>query len=96
MPTLPIDRQEVIPVSKAGRNLGRLLDELKKGKREKFILARNNDLEAVLVPIEVYEKMQEAEELVDDLEIALMVKERETRDTGRRLRHADIKKKYGL
>ena len=96
MATLSIDRQEVVPVSKAGRNLGRLLDELKKGKREKFVLARNNDLEAVVIPIEAYEKMQEAEELVDDLEIALMVKEREARDTGRRLRHADIKKKYGL
>ena len=96
MATLHIDRQEVVSVSKAGRNLGRLLNEMKKGKREKFVLARNNDLEAVIIPIETYEKMQEAEELVDDLEIALMVKEREAQDTGKRLRHADIKKKYGL
>jgi hypothetical protein len=34
MATLQIDRQEIIPVSKAGKNLGRLLDEMKKGKRK--------------------------------------------------------------
>ena len=49
---------------------------IKTGQAEKIIISRNNELEAVIIPIEEFEKVKEAFELVEHLEIFQLVSKR--------------------
>jgi prevent-host-death family protein len=69
-------REEIISSSKAGKNFGELLENLKSGKSEKIVISRNNNLEAVLLPIEEFESIKEAYEFVEHLEIFELINER--------------------
>jgi PHD/YefM family antitoxin component YafN of YafNO toxin-antitoxin module len=61
---------EFISVTEVGRNLGQYMESLQGEKQEKFIILRNNEPEAVLLSMKLYEflqaRLQELEELVDD------------------------------
>ena len=84
-------REEIIPSSKASKQLGEVLNEAK--RRGRVVLSRNNRLEAVILPIEEYE------EIVDDLEhllTALEIWDRKARDRGKRITWESLKAKYGL
>ena len=72
-------REEIISSSKAGKKLGELLESLKSGKSEKIVISRNNNLEAVLLPIEEFESIKEAYELVEHLEIYKLINERKNK-----------------
>ncbi len=84
-------RDEIVPSSKAAKQLGEVLNEAKRTGR--VVLSRNNKLEAVLLPIEEYEG------LVGDLEhvlTALEVKERKDASHGKTVKWQAIKAKHGL
>jgi len=84
-------RHEIVASSEVNRRLGAVLDRLKKTKR--LVLSRNNNLEAVLLPIEEYE------ELIEDLDHLLLaheIAERKARDTGERIPWEKVKATYGL
>ena len=70
-------RNEIISSSNTAKNLGQILDDLKKGIKEKVIISKNNQLEAVILSIEDYEKITELAELVEHIQIAQIIKERE-------------------
>lgn len=70
-------RSEIIPSSKTAKNLGQILDNLKKDKKRRIVISRNNSLEAVLLSIDEYEKVMEIAELVEHVEIANIIKDRE-------------------
>ena len=70
-------RAEIIPSSKTAKNLGQLIADLKNGKKQRVVISRNNTLEAVLLAIDDYEKIIEMAELIEHLEIAYLIKERE-------------------
>jgi PHD/YefM family antitoxin component YafN of YafNO toxin-antitoxin module len=62
------------------RNFSSVLDSIKEHRRDKVAILRKNKIEAVILPIEAYEKIQEAMDLLEHLQIYQTVKER--RDTG--------------
>ena len=69
-------REEIISSSKASKKFGELLKRLKSGKAEKIVISKNNELEAVIIPIEEFETIKEAFELVEHLEIFRLINER--------------------
>lgn len=68
---------EIIPSSKTAKNLGQILENLKKGIIERAIVSRNNELEAVILPIKRYEEIMEMAEILEHIEIAKLIQERE-------------------
>jgi prevent-host-death family protein len=84
-------REEIVSSSKASKQLGEVLNEVKRKRR--VVLSRNNRLEAVILPIEEYEG------LVEDLEhllTALEIQERKARARGKRISWETLKAKHGL
>ncbi len=75
---ITITKEEIVSSSKAGKNFGQILERLKSGQTEKIIISRNNKLEAVIIPIEEYEQVKEAFELVEHLEIFQLVSKRKS------------------
>jgi PHD/YefM family antitoxin component YafN of YafNO toxin-antitoxin module len=73
-------KEEIMPVTQIVRNLSGILNKLKKRKLKKVAISRNNRLESVIIPIEDYELLQEAFELLEHQEIYQVVKEREKTD----------------
>ena len=69
-------REEIISSSKASKNFGEILEKLKSGKAEKIVISKNNELEAVIIPIEEFETIKEAFEIVEHLEIYKLLDER--------------------
>ena len=68
-------RSEIISSSRTAKNLGQILKNLKTGTLERAIISRNNELEAVLLSIDVYEKIMETVALAEHLEIAKQLKD---------------------
>jgi len=69
-------RAEIIPSSKTAKNLAQILENLKKGIIERAIVSRNNELEAVILPIKRYEEIMEMAEILEHIEIAQLIQER--------------------
>jgi len=78
---ITITKEEIVSSSKAGKNFGQILERLKSGQTEKIIISKNNKLEAVIIPIEEYEKVKEAFELIEHLEIFQLVSKRKGKKT---------------
>ncbi|WP_297443083.1 type II toxin-antitoxin system Phd/YefM family antitoxin [Sulfurimonas sp.] len=60
-------RDEIISASEVARNFSSVLNNLMTRKKERVIISKNNKLEAVVIPIETYERMQEAFENVQGI-----------------------------
>ena len=78
---ITITKEEIVSSSKAGKNFGQILERLKSGQTEKIIISKNNKLEAVIIPIEEYEKVKEAFELIEHLEIFQLIGKRKGKKT---------------
>jgi PHD/YefM family antitoxin component YafN of YafNO toxin-antitoxin module len=74
-------RDEIISVSDLARNLSATLGSLLDYSREKLAISKNNKLEAVIIPIDEYERMKEAYEYVENMEIAQIIEERKNSKT---------------
>lgn len=97
MATLTIDRQtEMVSVSEATRHLAGLLNKLRERIASKYYLTKNNAIEAVLLPIEEYEKLLDIESELDDMILRHEISMREKNDSGKRVTLAELDKKYGL
>lgn len=97
MATLTIDRQnEMVSVSEATRHLAGLLNKLRERLASKYFLTKNNTIEAVLLPIEEYEKLLDLESELDDLILHHEITLREKSDSGKRITLAELDNKYGL
>lgn len=74
-------RDEIISVSDLARNLSSTLASLLDYSKEKLAISKNNKLEAVIIPIEEYERMKEAYEYVENIEIARIIEKRKDSKT---------------
>jgi len=74
-------RDEIISVSELARNLSTSLSSLLDYSKEKLAISKNNKLEAVIIPIEEYERMKEAYEEMENMEIAKIIEERKDSKT---------------
>jgi len=69
-------RDEILSASDVARRFSSVLNDLISETKERFAISKNNKLEAVILPIEEYERMKEAMEMMEHIEIYNKVKER--------------------
>ncbi len=69
-------RDEIISATELARNVSKTLQSITEHKKEKIAISKNNKLEAVIIDIESYERMKDAVELLEYMEIAKIVEER--------------------
>ncbi len=74
--TTTYSRDEIVSSSVLQKSIKPVLDSLKNEKREKVAIARNNQIEAVMIPVEDYERFEELEDLIEHIEIYNIVQER--------------------
>jgi prevent-host-death family protein len=89
-------RDEIISVSDLARNLSATLGSLLDYSKEKLAISKNNKLEAVIIPIEEYERMKEAYEYMENMEIARIVEERDKTPKSSYLTLEELAKKRGI
>ena len=73
---LTFTKDEIIPSTKISRNLGSILNKLKKNQLEKIVIMRNNEMEAIIIPYEDYEIMKDIIESNEYKGIYKTIKER--------------------
>ena len=69
-------REEIMSSSEVVRNFSSVLASIAGHKRDKVAIIRNNRMEAVLVPIDEYERMQEICEVAEQFELYGIISER--------------------
>lgn len=62
-------RDEMISATAAAKNFGKVVTELAEHRRGKAAVVRNNEITAVILPVDEYEYMAEIVEFVEHLEI---------------------------
>lgn len=76
-------KEEILSASRVARSFGKVLTALKAQQRRRVVVLKNNQVEAVIVPIDDYEKMAEALDLLEHMEIHRLVRQR-TRKKGKK------------
>ncbi len=69
-------REEMVSATTVAKNFGKVVAELSERKKEKAAVVRNNEITAVILPVEDYEYMADVVEFVEHLEIYDMVTKR--------------------
>jgi PHD/YefM family antitoxin component YafN of YafNO toxin-antitoxin module len=78
-------KDEIVSASRAARSFGKVLADLKTHHKHRIAIAKNNELEAVILPIQEYETMAEALALLEHIEIYRLVERRKRKGTGKRI-----------
>jgi len=86
-------RDEIVSASEVARSFSSVLKELMQNTKKRFAIAKNNKIEAVVLSIDEYERLQEVYDLVEHMDIYKKVKEREN---SRTVSLSDAAKKYGI
>jgi len=60
-------QDEVISATDVVRNFSTELKSLTSGEKEKLVIVKNNRFEAVIIPIEEYERMSEAVKILEKI-----------------------------
>jgi len=74
-------RDEIISATDLARNVSATLNNVVKHVQEKIAISKNNKLEAVIIDIEEYERLKEAYELMEHMEIVKVVEARKNSKT---------------
>ncbi len=69
-------RDEIISATDLARNVSATLSSLVDHKKEKIAISKNNKIETVIISIDEYERLKNAYELMEHIEIAKNVEER--------------------
>ena len=70
------ERSEIIASGKAAKRLGAVLSDLKSGRLRRVVISRNNVLEAVILPVEEYEQLEDAANILEHMKIARIIARR--------------------
>jgi len=69
-------KDELISSTEIVRNFSAILDSIKEHRRDKVAVMRKNKIEAVILSIEEYERIQELADLIDHLQIYKTIENR--------------------
>ena len=86
-------REEILSASEVARSFSSVLKELMQHTKERFAVSKNNKIEAVVLSIDEYERLQEAYDLMEHMEIYKQV---EARTSSKTISMNDAAKKYGI
>jgi hypothetical protein len=89
-------KEEIIPSSVISRKLGDVLNKLKNNKLSKIGIIRNNQLEAVILPVKEYEELNAWAELREYYEIYNIIKSRENENIDNAIPFENILKEFGV
>ena len=86
-------RDEIISASEIARGFSAVLKDLMNHTKERLAISKNNKLEAVVLPIEEYERLKEAYDTMEHIEIYQMI---QSRKGSKVVSLEDSAKKYGI
>ncbi|HRF56839.1 MAG TPA: prevent-host-death protein [Campylobacterales bacterium] len=86
-------RDEIVPATEFARSFSAIYKSLVEHKKEKIAVSKNNKLELVMLPIDEYERMRAAYDLLEHMEIYRIVKERENQPT---ISFEEMMAKFGI
>ncbi len=89
-------KDEIVSASRAARSFGRILSDLVHHKKQKMVIVKNNQLEAIILPIHTYEHLSELAGWVEHIEISALINKRKAKDTGRRISLDVLLKEEGI
>ena len=69
-------RNEIISATDMARSFSTALTSILEQTKEKLAISKNNKLQAVLINIEEYERLKEAYDLMEHIEIAKKIEQR--------------------
>jgi len=78
--TVAYKKEEILSASRVARSFGKVLADLKAQHRRRVVILKNNQVEAVIVSVNDYEKMAEALDLLEHMEIHRLVTPRERKN----------------
>lgn len=58
-------KNEIMTATEIVRNFSEALNSITSGEKDRLVIVKNNRFEAVMIPIEKYEKMSEAVEILE-------------------------------
>ncbi len=87
-------KEELVSAGELAKHLSKFLNRLKNHRQGKIAVIRNNRPEAVIMPIEDYERLQESYELLEHLEIYQTVKQRESVPVTEYLSHEAMLRQF--
>ena len=93
---LAYTKDELMSSTEIVRNFSTILDSIKKHEREKVAVMRKNRLEAVILSVEEYERIQELADLIEHFQICKVLKERETTPIAEYVDFDQLLDKHGL
>lgn len=70
-------QSELVGTTELAKGFGGFMDKIVDQTLEKIAIVRHNKPEAVIIPIAEYERMKELSELIEDMEIASIIAERD-------------------
>ena len=77
-------RDEVISATSAAKNFGKVVSDLATHRKEKTVVIKNNEITAVILPVDEYEYMAEVVNFVEHLEIFDLITKRKKK-AGKRI-----------
>ena len=89
-------RDEIISATDLARNVSGTLSSITKNIKDKIAISKNNKLEAVIIDIEEYERLKEAYELMEHIEIAKIVEERQKTSKSNYISLEESAKHFGI
>jgi len=69
-------RNEIFSATEAAKRFGAILEKFQKKSLARAVVSKNNRIEAVILPVEAYEEMQEIYEWIELMDIAEAVDKR--------------------
>ena len=69
-------RSEIIASGKLAKKLGAVLSNLTSGRSKRVVISRNNKLEAVILPVDDYEQLENAAKVLEHTVIATIISRR--------------------
>lgn len=69
-------RDEIISSSEIARGFSTVLKDLMNHTKERLAISKNNKLEAIVLPIDEYERLQEAYDLMEHMDIYQKIQSR--------------------
>lgn len=92
---LAFKRDEVISATSAAKNFGKVVSDLATHKKEKTVVIKNNEITAVILPVDEYEYMAEVVNFVEHLEIFDLITKRKKK-AGKRIPLDRLLKEEGI
>lgn len=85
-------KDQSISITEFTRGAKRIFDALTSGKQDRYVIMKNNNPSAVLLPVETFEAMQNE---LDDLRLQSIAIERLTNfDTSKAISHTEMLVRY--